>query len=378
MITKVGKDRYQFVVSIGSGANRRRPSKTITFKGGKKELQRLYEEFEEECKNTEPTTDITVKELVDDYIAYCKALGRKATTLKGYKIAVGRLQPSVERTLAKNCTTYQLEKFVAEMSSNGLSAKSIRNTVAVLSAAYRHAIKIGQLKENPCKNLTIPKGKPREIRILYMDEIQDFLFAIADCDLNEKVAYELALFLGLRRSEILGLKESDVDIVSGMVSIHNTRHRVDKEDYDSDTKTDRSERTLALPDILLMDIARLLEVHRQFPYEKTDYLIQDGFGNPLGGQALSTRLVRLEEEKHLPHVTLHGLRHTYASLLHASGVDMAQISAELGHSNLATTVNIYTHILKTPSQSSRGIASAINKITENGQKVAKIEDKKSP
>ena len=378
MIKKVGQNKYQFVVSIGSGANRRRPSKTITFKGGKKELQKLYEAFEEECKNTEPTTDITVKELVDDYIAYCKTLGRKPTTIRGYEIAVGRLQPSVERTLAKNCTTYQLEKFVAEMSSNGLSAKSIRNTVAVLSAAYRHAVKVGQLKENPCENLTIPKGKPREIRILYMNEIQDFLFAIADCDLNEKVAYELALFLGLRRSEILGLKESDVDIVSGMVHIHNTRHRVDEEDYDSDTKTERSQRTLALPDILLMDIARLLEVHRQFPYEKTDYLIQDGFGNPLGGQALSTRLVRLEEEKGLPHVTLHGLRHTYASLLHASGVDMAQISAELGHSNLATTVNIYTHILKTPSQSSRGIASTINKITENGQKVAKIEDKKNP
>ncbi len=378
MITKVGKDRYQFVVSIGSGANRRRPSKTITFKGGKKELQRLYEEFEEECKNTEPTTDITVKELVDDYISYCKALGRKPTTLKGYEIAVGRLQPSVERTLAKNCTTYQLEKQIAEMSSNGLSSKSIRNTIAVLSAAYRHAIKIGQLKDNPCENLTIPKGKPREIRIFYLDEIQDFLFAIADCDLNEKVAYELALFLGLRRSEILGLKESDVDIVSGMVSIHNTRHRVEKQDYDDGTKTDRSERTLALPDILLVDIARLLEVHRQFPYEKTDYLIQDGFGNPLGGQALSSRLVRLEKEKHLPHVTLHGLRHTYASLLHASGVDMAQISAELGHSNLTTTQNIYTHILKTPSQSSRGIASTINKITENGQKVAKIEDKKNP
>lgn len=377
MIQELGKRKARLIVSFGSGDNRQRFCKTITYKT-KKELKQMYDAFEEECKNTEPTTDITVKELVDDYIAYCKALGRKPTTIRGYEIAVGRLQPSVERTLAKNCTTYQLEKFVAEMSSNGLSAKSIRNTIAVLSAAYRHAVKVGQLKENPCENLTIPKGKPREIRILYMDEIQDFLYAIADCDLNEKVAYELALFLGLRRSEILGLKESDVDIVSGMVSIHNTRHRVDKEDYDSDTKTDRSERTLALPDILLVDIARLLEVHRQFPYERSDYLVQDGFGNPLGGQALSSRLVRLEEEKHLPHVTLHGLRHTYASLLHASGVDMAQISAELGHSNLATTVNIYTHILKTPSQSSRGIASVINKITENGQKDDKNEDEENP
>ena len=377
MIQELGKGKARLIVSFGSGDNRQRFCKTVTYKT-KKELKQMYDAFEEECKDAEPLSDITVKELVDSYIDHCKMLGRKATTLRGYRIAVERLQPSVERTLAKNCTTHQLEKQIAEMSSNGLSAKSIRNTIAVLSAAFRHAVKINQLKENPCELLTLPKGKPRDIRILYMDEIQDFLFAIADCDLNEKCAYELALFLGLRRSEIIGLKESDVDIVSGMVSIHSTRHRVDGEDYDDTTKTERSTRTLALPDILLVDIARLLEIHRQFPYEKTDYLIQDGVGNPLGGQALASRLDRLEEEKGLPHVTLHGLRHTYASLLHASGVDMAQISAELGHSNLATTQNIYTHILKTPSQSSRGIASTINRITENGQKVAKIEDKKSP
>lgn len=378
MITKVGKDRYQFVVSFGSGDSRQRFSKTVTHTGGKKELQKLYDAFEEECKDAEPLSDITVGELLDSYIDHCKTLGRKATTLRGYRIAVGRLQPSVQTILARKCTAYRLEKEIAEMSSNGSSAKTIKNTINLLSAAYRHAVKIGQLKENPCELLTLPKGKPREIRILHIDEIQDFLFAIADCPLDEKCAYELALFLGLRRSELLGLKESDVDIVSGMVSIHSTRHRVDGEDYDDTTKTERSTRTLALPDILLVDIARLLESHRQFPYEKSDYLIQDGFGNPLGGQALASRLDRLEKEKGLPHVTLHGLRHTYASLLHSSGVDMANISAELGHSNLATTMNIYTHILKTPSQSSRGIASTINKITENGQKVAKIEDKKNP
>ena len=80
MIKELGKGRAQLLVSIGSGSNRRRPSKTVTYKT-KKELKQLYKEFEEECKNTEPTTDITVRELVDDYIAYCKALGRKATTL---------------------------------------------------------------------------------------------------------------------------------------------------------------------------------------------------------------------------------------------------------------------------------------------------------
>ena len=362
MIQQIEKNKYRFVVSVGSKSRRRRYTKTVIHNGGKKGLQSLYDEFENECKQR-PYTDVTVRDLLDMYIAHMKVLGRKQTTIHGYDICVERLQPLVGEILAQYLTTARLEQKMAVMVNNGLSAKTIRNTIGLLSAAYEYAMKIDLLNENPCQKVTRPQGQPREIRILHLDEIPQFLEAIAGVDLNERVAYELALFLGLRRSEIIGLKESDVDIVNGFISIHSTRHRVDGEDVTQDTKTKKSTRVLALPNILLLDIARLLEVHRQFPYEKTDYLIQDGFGNPLGGQALASRLVRLEAEKGMPHVTLHGLRHTYASILHSQGVDMANISAELGHSNLATTMNIYTHILKTPTHSSRGIASTIDNLS---------------
>ena len=376
MIKELGKGKARLIVSVGGRDNRRRFTKTVEYRT-KKELRQMYTDFEAECEKT-PLTDITIRDLLESYIAYCRTLGRKATTIKGYETTAERCYTPIGEILAKKGTTYQLEKFVAEMSSNGLSAKTIKNTIGLLSSAYDHAIRIGQLDSNPCSRLTLPKGQPREIRILHLDEIQGFLNAISECDLNEKCAYELALFLGLRRSEILGLKESDVDIISGMIDIHSTRHRVDGEDVTQDTKTARSTRTLALPDILICDLARLLETHRRFEFKKTDYLIQNGFGEPLNGQALASRLTRLEDEKGLPHVTLHGLRHTYASLLHASGVDMANISAELGHSNLTTTANIYTHILKTPTQSSKGIANTINSLPLGGTNVAQIEDKKNP
>ena len=376
MIKDLGGHKYRFIVSVGGRDERKRYTKTVTHKGGKKALQEMYDAFEKKCRN-EPKTDETVKDLLDGYIAHCKVLGRKATTIHGYETTAKRLQSLTEGILAKRLTTAQLEKIVAEMSSNGLSAKTIHNTIGLLSAAYDHAIRIDQLQSNPCKKIILPKEQPKDIRILYMDEIQDFLYAISDVDLNEKVAYELALFMGLRRSEILGLKESDVDIVRGIISIHSTRHRVGGEDIEQDTKTKRSTRVLALPEILIIDLARLLEVHRQFPYEKSGLLIQDGFGNPLGHQALSSRLVRLEKEKGLPHVTLHGLRHTYASLLHSSGVDMANISAELGHGNMVTTMNIYTHRFQDASNASRGIASTIDNFVQiGGTSVAQTEKKK--
>ena len=367
MIKDLGQNKYRFIVSVGGRTDRRRFCKTITHKGGKRALQKLYDEFEAECQN-EPLTDITVKDLLKSYVSNCKTLGRKATTIHGYEITAERCYPLIGAILAKSLTTYRLEKFVAEMGDNGLSAKTIKNTIGLLSAAYDHAIFIGQLDANPCKRITLPKLQPKDIRILYLDEIPRFLEAIADVDLNEKVAYELALFLGLRRSEILGLKEADVDIVKGLVYVHNTRHRVDGEDIEQDTKTKKSTRILALPDILILDLARLIEVHRQFKYEKVDFLIQDGFGNALGLQALASRLTRLEKKNGLPNVTLHGLRHTYASLLHSQGVDMANISAELGHSNLATTMNIYTHIFQSATNASRGIANTINEFVEIGGK----------
>ena len=379
MIQELEKGKARLIVSVGGRADRRRFCKTVTYKT-KKELKKLYEEFEEECRQL-PPTDITVQDLLESYIAYCRTLGRKQTTLRGYRVTAGRCYPLIGGILAKSLTTYRLEKFVAEMGEKRLSAKTIKNTIGLLSSAYDHAIFIGQLKENPCKRVTLPKGQPKDIRIFYLDEIPKFLEAIADCPLDERVAYELALFLGLRRSEILGLRESDVDIVKGLVYVHNTRHRVDGVDIEQDTKTKRSTRVLALPDILILDIARLIEMHRQFPYEKTDYLIQNGCGSPLGSQALSSRLSRLEKEKGLPNVTLHGLRHTYASLLHSQGVDMANISAELGHSNLATTMNIYTHIFQSATNASRGIANTINTFMlpqNNGVKSVANEELKKP
>lgn len=371
MIKELGKGKYRFIVSVGGRENRRRYTRTITHKGGKRELQRLYSDFEAECRKT-PLSDITVRDLLESYLAYARTLGRKATTLRGYQTAAERIYSSVGTTLAKDCTTYRLEKFVASMVDKSLSPKTIRNTIGLLSAAYNHAINIGQLDTNPCDRLTLPQGQPREVRILYVDEIPKFLSVIAGCDQNEKVAYELALFLGLRKSELLGLKEVDIDVLQGTAHIHNTRHRVNGKDIEQDTKTARSTRILALPDILLLDIAKLLGIHRQFPYEKCDYLIQDGFGNPMGANALASRLERLEASNGLPHVTLHGLRHTYASLLNASGVDMAMISAELGHSSLSTTMNIYTHRFKSPSQASRGIARTVDALI-GGTSVAQTE-----
>ena len=85
MIKKISRNKYQFIVNQGSGDTRRRFSKTVVFDGGKKALQKLYDEYEAEVLSQVPQTDISVEELLDNHISYTETLGRKATTIRGYK-----------------------------------------------------------------------------------------------------------------------------------------------------------------------------------------------------------------------------------------------------------------------------------------------------
>ena len=244
--------------------------------------------------------------------------------------------------------------------SEKYSAKTVRNTVSLLSSAYDSAVKLGQLQKNPCKLCTLPKKESAKIDIFTEEEIAKFLNALRDERLDYKVAYELALFCGLRRSEILGLKESDINIPFKCVTVSKARHRIDGKDVVQGTKTASSKRTIAVPDFVIEDINSLIAKHRAVKYERTDYLIQDGFGKPMNPTTLTAAIYRIEEGAGLPSVSLHDLRHTFASMLNANGVDIAMISRELGHSNIAITLNTYTHVFGNVTQSSRGIADTLN------------------
>ncbi len=361
MIQEIGKGKALLIVNIGSGKNRKRRVKTVTYKT-KRELRNMYDDFEAEVKRT-PRNGITVKQLVDNYIRKKSALGIKATTVRGYKTCAQRLDSFLGGFSADSLTTYQLENFVAlsvDKSSKGYSSKTIANTISLLSSAYEDAIRTGQLSHNPCRNVTLPKRDRKEIEVFSEEEIRKFVQALESERIDYKVGYKLCLFCGLRRSEVLGLKEENIDLENRTISIVHTRHRVNGESVEQDPKTARSRRTLALPEVLVADIGELLESRHSFQYEQSPYLIQDGFGNEMNPSSFTRQIHFIETKAGLPMLSVHGLRHTFASMLNSQQIDIARISAELGHSNISTTLNVYTHVFGGATASSRGIADAIS------------------
>ena len=367
MIEVLSKNKAKLIVSIGSGADRKRKSKTVTFTS-RRELERMHQRFIDEVHHN-PLIDTTVKELLESYINGRKVLGVKQTTLHGYEVTAERIYSRFKGIKATELTSYQVQTFINDMSEK-YSAKTIRNTISLLSSAYDNAIRLGQLSKNPCKMVTLPKKEQPKIDIFDNEQITVFLNALDEERLDYKVAYQLALFCGLRRSEILGLQEKHINVPFRCVTVEQSRHNVKGSDYVQTTKTESSHRTIAVPDFVMESIIELLDVHNSFQYKHTDYLIQNGFGQPMTPSALTTQIYRIEERAGLPQVSLHDLRHTFASMLNNANVDIAMISRELGLSNINVTLGIYTHAFGNVAQSSRDIADKLNNRFENTPKSA--------
>ena len=352
----LGKNKAQLIVSVGSTSkgNRRRYTKTVSYKK-KKELDKMYQHFEDEVRRN-PLVDVTVDGLLEAYISNAELRGLSANTIHGYKSAQKRLNTAFEGILARSLTTYQIEDFVAQMAKK-YAPKTVHNTVALLDAAYQRAVRSGQLADNPCVGITLPKQKKKEIQTLSPEQLQQFILALDKQRRDISVGYKLCLMCGLRRGEVLGLKEEDVSIPFRQISINKTRYIVEGQQHIQPTKTARSHRRLALPAGLAEEIALLIEEHHAQEWYHSDFLIQDAFGDPLSPSVFSSLIREIA-----PDITVHGLRHTFATLLNAQDVDLAQISAELGHSNLTTTLNIYTHVFGDVTSSSRGIADTVEDI----------------
>lgn len=382
-IEYLSRTRAKLIVSRGSGSNRVRKTRIVTIKN-KGDAKKQLQAFELECSASGMTAE-TVGDLLDAYIDMQRIKGIKETTLTGYGSYAKRLKLAFKGIGAKDLTAYQIERFIASAVKGEpqkgypkkASPKTIKGYVSLLSSAYKMAIRNKMLKVNPCDAVVIPKQKKPDIVVLTRDEVNAFFDALEDVSLDLRVCFELALFCGLRRSEIMGLMNGDINVLWKTAKIQRTRHRIHCEDIIQDTKTERSRRIVSIPDFVMSDIVRLMYEHEKDPYIENPFLIQYG-AEPMRPDYAKRQIKEFTKSHGLPDVTLHGLRHTFATMLNASGeFDLAEISAALGHSNIGTTINIYTHLFDSQAHSARRIAEFMqnghSEGTEDNEKTAETQ-----
>lgn len=348
-IEYLDKTHAKLVVTKGSGKNRVRKVKRITYTS-RRDAKKQYDAFERSVSFSVDDR-MTVGELLDWYISQFSAADGKKTTAAGYLSASKAIAPVIGKIRASEATLRDIDSFILKQKRK-YSPKTIKNQLSLLNSAYKAAIKRGMMGNNPCQYATLPRQKKPDITILSDVDLHSFVAALDTTDLDFKIMCELALFCGLRRSEILGLQQGDI---SDTVTISKVRHRINSQDIIETPKTATSNRTLAVPLFIREHVQQLIESQNLRPAHSS-FLIQNKLGEPVSQSWVRSHMDALIKSNDLPHVTMHGLRHTYASMLINSGVPIAEVSSQLGHSSIDITLRTYTHLFTDASTASKRIS----------------------
>ena len=279
----------------------------------------------------------------------------KATTWSSYKVAAERINRFIGKRKLQALTTADIEKFYSDLSARGaksggpLAAKTVRNSHIVLRKALADGMRLGVVTRNVAASAKPPRSTPTEHETWSGDQLAEFFASIAEDRLY--AAFVLAATTGMRRGEVMGVRWSDIDFDSNMLSIVQTITTVDYQPVVSTPKTKRSRRVVFLDEQTI----GVLKAHRTAQREEKkaagedwdnshDLIFRDELGCLVNPDWFSTDFARKVRQSGLPKIRLHDLRHSYATLALKAGMHPKVVSERLGHASVGITLDLYSHV----------------------------------
>lgn len=256
------------------------------------------------------------------------------------------------------------------------AAKSARNKNAVykmLSALFNKSVKWGYIQDNPCTRIDTPKYIAPEKKALTESEIILASEEIAKEGLKYQALFYFALLCSMRRQEIIALKWSDIDFGRSQFRIKRAAQDIPgKGTVAGDTKTEKSKRNLYLPDILKVILLQLRNEQNSLKHmygdkwEDGDWVFTQQNGRIMNIHTPTNWWKEFSTKNNINSVTFHGLRHTAATFMIKNNVPISTVSGVLGHSNISTTLNTYTHVIEDSKKVAINIMENI--VTDNKNK----------
>lgn len=373
-IEKRGKNSYRLTVSEGFDLNGKPMIHRKTIHGTKKEAEVELAKFVTEVQNGLVIDGKSLKfsEFVDVWKRDYGSKELAPTTYKRYcRMLETRILPYFGHFYINKIRPTDIMKFydllekdtqlVRKKGNNGLktkkplSGKTILEHHRLLRAMLHRAVYWQLIVSNPAERVQPPRAKKPKRRS-YDDEqakiLLENLEKLTVEDTKYKVAIILTIFTGVRLGELMGLEWQDVDFRNGIISINrSSQYLSDMGVFTKVPKTESSIREIAIPEFIIS----LLEEYKLW-YEdqkslygelwmNSDRLFVQADGKPMHPSSISKWFVKYVSTIGLPVINFHGLRHTNASLLVAQNVDIAVVSARLGHAQISTTLDFYVHPL---------------------------------
>jgi integrase len=297
-----------------------------------------------------PKAGTTVGEYLEQWLDEVARRKLRPRTYDNYEMVVRRhLVPGLGQRKLARLSAADVRRLLNKKADEGLAPATVKKIHVVLGSALQQALRDDVLVRNVARLVEVPTPPGPPLRPYNVDEAQQLLSAAHGDRLYG--FWALAVGVGLRRSELLGLRWADVDLDEATLRVEQTLQRSKRKGLElGETKTPRSRRTVPIPDICV----RALTIHRA--RQETDRLAagskwQDSglvfttsIGTPLEPRNVNRSWHRLCDRAGLRRIRPHGLRHTCATLLLAQGVPARTVMEILGHSQIGVTMNTYTHV----------------------------------
>lgn len=263
---------------------------------------------------------------------------------RSYDSAIRRhILPELGRLRLADITTARVSAMMAAATARGLRPGSVARVRIILRGALEHAVRDGLLQRNPVTHAPPPRAEHQPQRWLDAEGARRFLAAAA-LD-RDGCMLSILLLLGMRAGEAQGLRWSDYSEGRGIVEIRRTIYRRGGTWREGRPKTASSRRALPLPPAAIALLAAERERQQALgTWAPEAPLIQDPKGRVYGMFRLRAALARVLAAAGLPTMRLHDLRHSTASVLLESGVPARVVADLLGHSTVAVTLAIYSHV----------------------------------
>ncbi len=294
----------------------------------------------------------TVGDWLDHWLENIAARRVRARTLESYRSVIRlHLRPGIGHHRLDRLQPEHLERLHGALANKGLSSASILRAHRVLSRALRVASQRGKVGRNVATLVDPPAVKRPETALPLSATEARRVIAAAQAQRNA-ARWTVALAVGLRQSEALGLRWADVDLEKGALTVRRGLHRVGGQGlvYE-EPKADRSRRTVALP----AQLVEALRAHRASQIEERivagslwqdhDLVFAQANGRPIERKSDWRAWKALLREADVREVRLHDGRHTAATLLLTEGVHPRVVMEVLGHAQMRTTTDTYSHVM---------------------------------
>ena len=360
-ITKRSKGSYSIAIRRGKDpATGKYLQSWFTVKGTKTDAEKRLAEILHQLdtgtfmKPGKATLGDFLERWLKDY-AYANLAPR---TAEGYETIVRRhLIPELGHFPLTQLKPEHIQKYYARTLAAGrcngkgpLNPLTVRHHHMALHNALKCAVKWGLLARNPADAVDIPRPTRSEMRVMSENDLNRFLEAAKATPYYP--LFYLALFTGMRRSELLALRWSDVDLTLCQLSVSRTIHRVRNGDFVfRPPKTAKGRRTVSLSPSTAIVLKTYREQQHAFrllqdlSVHEEDLVFSKEDRTPLTPNVVTNAWLRLARRVGLTGVRLHDARHTHASLMLKQGVHPKIVQERLGHSTIAVTLDTYSHVV---------------------------------